>query len=74
LTTESKDVTAAETRLDVESELERIEQWRAQELERAGFSPLDAGRIAQRHDVDLHQATELISQGCPHSVALQILL
>jgi hypothetical protein len=74
LTTEQRDMTAADTRLDVDSELERIEQWRAQELERAGFPPLDAARIAQRHDVDLHLAIDLISQGCPHSVALQILL
>ena len=67
-------MTAADTRLDVDTELGRIEQWRAEELERAGFPPLDAARIAQRHDVDLHQAIDLVSQGCPIPVAVEILL
>ena len=67
-------MTAVETQLAPDSELERIEQWRAEELERAGYPVLDAARIAERHDVDLHLATDLISQGCPVPVALQILL
>ena len=65
---------AEETRIEVDTELERIEQWRAEELERAGFSPVDAARLAERHDVDLHLATDLVSQGCPVPVALEILL
>jgi hypothetical protein len=67
-------ITAAETHLALDTELERIEQWRAEELERAGYPVRDAARIAARHDVDLHLATDLISQGCPIPVALQILL
>ena len=67
-------MTAAETRLTIESELERIELWRAEELERAGYPVRDAALLAGRHDVDLHQAINLIAQGCPAPVALQILL
>lgn len=67
-------MTAAETRLSLESELERIEQWRAEELERAGYPVRDAAELAARHDVDLHLAIDLVRQGCPIPVALQILL
>jgi hypothetical protein len=68
------EMTAAETRLALDTELERIEQWRAEELERAGYSVRAAAGIAARHDVDLHLAVDLIANGCPHEVALQILL
>ncbi len=67
-------MTAAETRLAYDSELERIEQWRAEELERAGYPRHDAARLAERHDVDLHLAIDLISRGCTPQVALDILL
>jgi hypothetical protein len=68
------EMTAAETRLALDTELERIEQWRSEELERAGYSVRAAATIAARHDVDLHLAIDLIANGCPHEVALQILL
>ena len=67
-------MTAAETRLALDTELDRIEQWRTEELERAGYSVRAAASIAARHDVDLHLAIDLIANGCPHEVALQILL
>ena len=57
-----------------ETEIERIEQWRAEELERAGYSARDAARLAARHDVDLHLAVQLLRQGCPADLALDILL
>ena len=66
-------MTAAQTGLVLESEIERIEQWRAEELERAGYPGLLAGELAARHDVDLHLAVDLVRQGCPVEVALQIL-
>ena len=56
------------------TEMERIERWRAEELERAGYEPRAAGRLAVRHDVDLHTAVELLQRGCPPQLALQILL
>jgi hypothetical protein len=57
----------------VESELERVERWRAEELERAGYGPEDALELAGRFDVDLHTATALIERGCPPELAVQIL-
>ena len=56
------------------TELERIEQWRMEELERAGYSVEAAGKLARRHDVDLHDAVEMIARGCPPELALRILL
>jgi hypothetical protein len=56
------------------AELERVEAWRAQELERAGYSRDAAAELAARHDIDLHRAIDLLRQGCPHDVALAILL
>ena len=57
-----------------ETELERITRWRAEALERAGYDPRGAAKIAARHDVDLHGAVELLQQGCPPELALSILL
>jgi hypothetical protein len=56
------------------TEMERIERWRAEELERAGYEPRAAGRLAVRHDVDLHAAVDLLERGCPADLALRILL
>jgi hypothetical protein len=57
-----------------ESEIKRIEHWRAEELERAGFSPAHASKLAARHDVDLHRAVELVQRGCPADLAFKILV
>lgn len=65
---------AAEVHLPDETETERIERWRAEELERAGYDPLAAGELATRHDVDLHLAIGLLEHGCPRDTALRILL
>ena len=65
---------AAEIHVLEETELERVEQWRAEELERGGFKPADAARLAARHEVDLHAAVELLKNGCPAELALEILL
>jgi hypothetical protein len=56
------------------TEQELVEQWRAEELERAGYPPLSAVELAARADVDLHQAAELIQKGCTPELALKILL
>ena len=58
----------------IETEQERVERWRADELLRAGFDPEAAAEVAARLDVDLHTATELVDRGCPPELALQILL
>ena len=57
-----------------ETELEKIESWRTEMLERAGYPPEDAAELASRLDVDLHTAVGLLEQGCPAEVALRILL
>ena len=58
----------------IETEHERVERWRAEELLRAGFDPAAAIELAQRFDIDLHTATELVDRGCPHELAVKILL
>ena len=65
---------ATEITLVDSTEIERIERWRAEELERAGYEPRAAGRLAVRHDVDLHSAVDLLERGCPTDLALRILL
>jgi hypothetical protein len=58
----------------VETELERVERWRSEELIRAGYDPGSATQLAARHDVDIRQAAAMLAQGCPPDLALQILL
>jgi len=56
------------------AELRRVIDWRAAELRRAGFPEELAERIAQRPDIDLHHAVELVVRGCPPETAGRILL
>ena len=65
-------MTAAEVR--ERTEIERIESWRLEELERAGYPAAAAEELAAAHYVDLHRAIELLKRGCPSELALQILL
>jgi hypothetical protein len=65
---------AAELHVANDTELQRVELWREEELIRAGYTPSDAVALAARHDVDLHRAVELLEQGCPIDVALDILI
>ena len=66
-------MTAAEATSEA-TEVERIEAWRAERLERAGYDPKAAAELASRHDVDLHRAVDLLRNGCPPELAVQILL
>ncbi len=65
---------AADVQIQKVTERERIERWRAEELERAGYGVDDAIELAVRPDVDLHLAVELLANGCPPETALRILL
>jgi hypothetical protein len=56
------------------TEQELVERWRAQELERGGYSAADAAALAPRLDIDLHRAVELLEKGCPPETAVKILL
>jgi hypothetical protein len=67
-------MTAADLHVENDSELDRVEHWRAEELVRAGYDASDAIALAARHDIDLHFAVELIQQGCPYETAIEILI
>ena len=63
----------------VETEEKRREErvvlgWRYEELVRAGYSERDAMIVADRVDIDLHRAIQLVESGCPAKTALRILL
>jgi hypothetical protein len=58
----------------VETELERVERWRADELMRAGYDLHSAAQLAARHDIDIRLAALILEQGCPPDLALRILL
>jgi hypothetical protein len=64
----------ADVQIHEETEAERIERWRQEELERAGYSAADAAELAASTDVDLHTAIRLLEQGCDRALALRILL
>jgi hypothetical protein len=57
-----------------ETEEQRIESWRMEALERAGYDRRSAAVLACRKDVDLHQAMSLLKNGCTPELALRILL
>lgn len=59
---------------DTNFELERVELWRLDTLERAGYDPEAAAVIAASPEVDLHLAVSLVERGCSVDLALQILL
>jgi hypothetical protein len=67
-------VSATEVQELKETEAERVERWRAEELERAGYELSAAAVLAASAAVDLHLAIDLLSQGCPQDTAMQILL
>ena len=65
-------MSAVETYIETESE--RVERWRTDELIRVGFEPEAATVLAAEPEVDLHHAIELVEHGCPPDLALRILL
>ena len=55
------------------SERSKVESWRLHVLIEAGYPLALAERIAAS-EADLHQAVELIDNGCRHATAAEILL
>jgi hypothetical protein len=55
-------------------EIDLVEQWRQQELERAGYDSKSAFVLAVSLEVDLHGAVDLLKNGCSAELALEILL
>jgi hypothetical protein len=70
---ETNEMTTADTPVR-QTEQELVEAWRAEALERAGYSEAAAAELAMRHDIDLHRAAELLEQGCTPELALKILI
>lgn len=60
--------------VEAPTEDQRVESWRMFVLMEAGYSELDAARLSARFDVDLHQAVKLVTNGCRHDLAVDILL
>ena len=58
----------------IETETERVERWRTDELIRVGFDPDTAVLLAIEPAVDLHTAIDLVGRGCPPELAARILL
>jgi hypothetical protein len=65
-------MSAVETYIETESE--RVERWRTDELLRVGFDFETAVLLAAEPEVDLHRALDLVARGCPPDVAARILL
>jgi hypothetical protein len=55
------------------SEQEKVDSWRLHVLIEAGYPSELAEKLAHS-DADLHQAVELITAGCSHETAANILL
>ena len=54
-------------------EREKVESWRLHVLIEAGYPPALAERLAHS-DADLHRAVELVTAGCRHETAAEILI
>jgi hypothetical protein len=58
----------------IETETERVERWRMDELLRVGFDVEFATLLAAEPGVDLHAAVDMVEHGCPPDLAARILL
>lgn len=54
--------------------VDAIRRWRISRLQAAGYEREAAVVLAFDIDIDVRRATRLLEQGCPHDLALQILL
>jgi hypothetical protein len=55
------------------SERSKVESWRLHVLIEAGY-PLPLAERLAASDADLHLAVELVTNGCTHPIAAEILL
>lgn len=51
-----------------------VTRWRVERLLHAGYDGEAALVLALDREVDLHEAVTLLERGCPHDLALQIIL
>jgi hypothetical protein len=62
---------------EVESKVQEIDPttgWRFGYLCGCGFDPATALKLAESSQVDLREVDSLLEKGCPHEVAVEILL
>jgi hypothetical protein len=57
-----------------QQEARSVLRWRRDQLIASGYDPRTAKILADRADVDLHFAVDLIGKGCPPAIAAKILL
>jgi hypothetical protein len=50
-----------------------VDEWRFQQLQQAGWPEQEALLLAARHEIDLHQACDLLQRGCDPGLAWHIL-
>ena len=55
-------------------EIGSVTAWRFGYLCGCGFDPSTALRLAESKDVDLREVDHLLEKGCPHDMAVEILL
>lgn len=58
---------------EFETERSKVESWRLHVLIEAGY-PLNLAERLASSEADLHLAVELVSNGCEHETAAEILL
>jgi hypothetical protein len=55
-------------------ELALVRAWRLEKLEQSGYDPWLASELAERVEIDLHLAVDLLRRGCSQELAGRILL
>ena len=60
--------------LDTRNERAKVESWRLHVLMESGYPLPLAEKIAAALDADLHEAVQLVSNGCDPRTAAEILL
>jgi len=58
---------------EIQTERGKVESWRLHVLIEAGY-PLNLAERLASSEADLHLAVELVSNGCEHETAAEILL
>ncbi len=66
-------VAQTEVHAPVDTERQRVTQWRIERLIGVGYDDESALLIGLDRSIDLHLAVELLRRGCPVDTALQIL-
>jgi hypothetical protein len=54
-------------------EADPVFRWRRNALCGAGYTEEQANQLARDHQIDLHDAVDLVRRGCPPGVAVKIL-